>query len=926
MATSISFRVLFSALLVLLTASMARGQDVETGQEIDEPALLAKDLAAFQAFRSLIAARPYELSEDRLLGMVKEYLRKTNDKLTPDGKPHRADEHPRKLPTVSDLQESLLDTDFQARYRKMIQKATSGLDPDGKLRLEKRLADYLEQHDKLRSNAQKRYEDYVQKKLPATLLAVNKKLVAKQIVQLNLALGRYLKSDKLTTRRIESVIHGKEQSDLSRAIGKEILRQVDLDLPRLLPADEAFGKSVNNVVSDGVGQLKEQQGSLKVQDPKSRTLEGIKSELNARLVAETAKQEKHRRDNPLLKHYGTFPSVKDHIVVEAGQHFDRRIAAAAEQIGRAVRRGTQAIPKEHEQAIHDRTVHDLPKHHRIDPSRALLGPVIRTMVGVDRQWVSDFLKQEAMQNPSQYDSGYSPDRLKKDVDDLLARNGSKAQESWNTLRDLLIKEYEEKLLPKVRDGISKQQALQYSPQLAKHEWRPGERDILNLAGKLQSQQLHALNVWLKIPATDDVLEETWQLWLVSAKNSLAIGQRAVFGQERIVQAEKAYIFARIRKDMGKGKGHWVNEYVSHVSDRWKRSPDSATGDYPGLFSITREKIVGLVASLFKQVEQEKKEAEKVEAERRAALKKRETKLPAESGTADQKQTPREPRFQGRGSGQMGATGSGGTKPLEDTLDRNNERAKILKAQNQLADRLEPEIKAKIEKSQVTKETLETNYWKDAYIQRMTVIWEQDRLSKDSPKIMSPVVDRIENKVIDILAPIRKSTMDVVRIHQNEIVEQHCAGKHGKESIVELARQDPDVTWDPDIAQAKYSKLLFDRASSQWQSNPSPEIGRLRGMYPKLLPSVEKLIAEIVADAIASNQDAPIAEEVARPNSWHPVGDGDGFGEGDSPYGFYYKFYRIGFWTLLLLVIVITACWYWHIMYLRAYIASQRLHQ
>jgi len=236
------------------------------------------------------------------------------------------------------------------------------------------------------------------------------------------------------------------------------------------------------------------------------------------------------------------------------------------------------------------------------------------------------------------------------------------------------------------------------------------------------------------------------------------------------------------------------------------------------------------------------------------------------------------------------------------IDEEDEVAETRKAQRQIVYQLEPLIRAEVKESPVTQETLKVEYWKDEYVRRATDIWGQDARSRDYPDLLPPVVSRIDELVRDILVA---SIVGKVRVRQEEMVEQHRAGTNNKESIIKLIRQDPDATYE------KYRGLFVNRVSDQWQNDTSPEAILLRKTHPKLLESVERLISGIVVEAV------PARERLSANKG------SDGFGEGDSPTGFHYKFYQIGFWTMCFLVLVMAGCWYWNVKYLRAYIAAQR---
>ena len=71
--------LLLCALCILSWPAMGTVQDTKSEKDDENASLLAKDLAAFKALRSLLASRRYVLTNERLVDMVGEYLRKTKN-------------------------------------------------------------------------------------------------------------------------------------------------------------------------------------------------------------------------------------------------------------------------------------------------------------------------------------------------------------------------------------------------------------------------------------------------------------------------------------------------------------------------------------------------------------------------------------------------------------------------------------------------------------------------------------------------------------------------------------------------------------------------------------------------------------------------------------------------------------------------------
>ncbi len=907
--------------------------------------LQAKDLAAFQALRTLVASRRHVLTDEQLEDIIGKYLKESGRR------------PPHEFPTATDLQE-LLDTDFEAFYKAMITKATSGLDPGGKLGLEDRLTKYLAQHKGTETAARSRYRKDLDNVLPANLAAARKAITDKQVDQLTDALKKYVASDKPTADDIETAFRDGSATVLADEIKNEVLRQVGPELLEILlvDADEDLAKRVNDVVSDGILQLEEQLDVLE-KKPQSHTLQGIKKELRAGLESLVEKQRPDQSDPP-RRHYGAFPAAVTAIDKEAKGHFGDLVAAAADQVLELVKNGSRELPEEHKKSLRQ-TILDAgellggsagPKtksaHHELGQSQDLLRPKIEGWAKEGRrQWTAQKLLEAALRaaeaTPPKHDEAYSPQGFLDDIvgiSDSLKSEDSNVGKSWMALKDGLAERYSDTLLPEVRQDIAEEQAKHYSPALVNGKWRASEREIESL-GRLPSRfgldEVYTLNVWASKPSdTKAVLNETWQQWTKSAKRELAIGDSALRGQEGVVNGLEDEMKTRIRDEPNRDVADWVSEYTSRVAKTWQDGSSKAEEHYSELFIRTdrliRLKVVELLGRVAKEQEEEerreekrkeeerKREEEKRKKEEERAARLREMAKPPEeppSGTGGEGNAATPAETDELNQGGPSATGDGKaggaevppvddgqpvdeptTDAPEDTQEPNVEQNVVSIIQNRIVDDLKLEISEEIKKAMATQGNQEVSQWADEYGRRATTAWKKEPRSGKYPELLPPVVERIGKLTAGLLSAIQASIRERVLARQMAIVEEHRFGTSETESIVRRIDDDPDAT------QLEYEAMFLERVLRQWQGDESEDAVQLLREYPDLLPEVKDLIRLIVALRMARK---------AGPT-------------GDNPTGNNIEFYRMGFWFLLFAIVVMIGCWYWNVRYLRAYIAARRL--
>jgi len=510
--------------LIGLTPPAAAGQEARTETGIVDSALHAKDLAAFQALRKLVANRAYKLTEEQLTDLIKRNL------------DQRSSTPPHKAPTIEDLN-GVLDEHFEVIFAAMLRKSVEGLDESRTRELQRRLEDFVEKHGKVRTEARQRYQTYRRGQLPDDLARATRRLVEDQVAQLHKGLVAYVAGGEPSTESIEKAFRSHDKGPIVAAVRDGAIQTCDAQLRRLLLADafERIQQEAERVVSNGVRQLESQLDVLD-DEPKSQTHQGIVKELNARLTAVLHGQSERSKTDSLWGSYGVFPMAKTRLAEQSQRHFDRRIAAATDQVMREFSGGMWTVPDEHQSAIRREIEKDVGSHHRAADSRELLTPPIREMVQEHRRRIAQVMQAKTRQAPSQYDVDRPLELLQRDIDRHVNAAGTEAHESWRRLQDSLTAEYGQKIVPMVRGEIARDQVRRHAPSLARETWRPTEQSILERAGRFTRQHLQDLDVWSGgLPTEKQVLDETWQLWTNSAKALLREGSNALTAQWGLVE-------------------------------------------------------------------------------------------------------------------------------------------------------------------------------------------------------------------------------------------------------------------------------------------------------------------------------------------------------------------------------------------------------
>ena len=565
-------------------------------------AISAKDLAAFQAFRSLVASQSYGLSDDELQGIIEQHVSAL------DGQP------PHAMPAAADLQ-ATTDKRFQQINDSLLRKATQGLDPEGGLGLEKRLREYLDHHDQVRAQFRARYDEYLNKEFPTAVDRVGKRIASEQAKKLREALAGYVAAGKLTAARVEVAFEQGKQEELIAVVVREVLQNCDASWKRSLLVDayRGFERNVRKAVSNGVSQLQERLDALKAA-PNAHTLAGTVKELQARVDAVNDRQTKLARSDSLFGLYVDFPLVQSRIQKAARWHFDRALAAVAQRLVDDLRTGTKRIPDEDRQAIEKEIRNDVRAHHEATSSRELLKSKIDTMVVADRRWIPAAVKTSVETAHSPFDGDFSQ-QDSQDIDRFLDAPNGAASESWLGLKSRLGEQYG-KAAGEARSTIAAEQAEQHAPGLASKAWRPTEKEIGDDSGQqMDPARLRTLSVWKAAPPGDtDVLDETWSLWRFGARTGIEIGKQAMTDQRNVVDRLRDQMADRMRATRGWSTADWINEYSTVAQGEWKENGGSAATDYPALFLATRQRIHAVVIELLGIVAHERED----EATKRAA--------------------------------------------------------------------------------------------------------------------------------------------------------------------------------------------------------------------------------------------------------------------------------------------------------------------
>ena len=382
---------------------------------------------------------------------------------------------------------------------------------------------------------------------------------------------------------------------------------------------------------------------------------------------------------------------------------------------------------------------------------------------------------------------------------------------------ILTQQYAE-LVEKIRGTIATDQARHYAPGLVEKSWRPTESEIEGIRqspGRPGLQQVRGLSAWkLPPPAAHEVLEEAWGIWRDGAQAGMEIAWQAIVGQGDTVADRRDPMATRMRQTPGRAAAEWITEYTRAVEEKWQRQQTAAANDYPGLFAVTKEKIRAVVSELLGQVTKEREaEARRlaVEAQRPKAVEKPAVQSPSVTPRAQSSSSPAEGEKTqattgaaagtgpGTGQGGSGQGGSGGGgegkgpglgKGPGGSGEKVDPRIVVLALQNKIVDRLEPEISKDIRRRAEEGAKPDLRSWKEQFIQRATVEWQEHELSKQFPELLPSVVQRIEGILVRLFLRLYPDLEYLTFQRQLKLVDENWVGAKGKGESFQEAPERP----------------------------------------------------------------------------------------------------------------------------------------
>ena len=566
-------------------------------EEPADPATLARDLAAVKAFRALVASHSYQLPDSRIHTIVLEYLQK--------------DEAvgPKQMPTAEQL-EGAVDLDFESLWDDMINEATTGLDPDGELKLTDRLRAYLGRHKQWRAQSEGRYDEYLNKQLPKALARAESRIVAEQKATLSDALAGVIATGTPDQQAIYKADDG-DNGAVAKQIVAKVLEAVSAENRRtlLIKSHDDLEGNVAHIVRDGVSQLGEQLQSFDTR-PMAISQRGIEGELRAKLTALAVHQKAIRKTSRLGRSYGPFTRASEAVPERAGRWFD---ALVAERVAALAQEGLDPSQQDIN-ALTKSILADVLNHHERATSWLLLQPSVARMVEAHRSRVTEPLESAFRNSASEHDSGYPADRFRQDLRTALDTDGTRAHDTWAKFAAALTARYKDNTVPEIRVRIAREQASELSPTLASGRWLPSEAQLTRPDRRLDRAALIEVGPWKdRPPQRTDVLDETWELWTARASEAFGVGRAAIEGQRHLVNEMKPTMRSRILRGPDRKQAEWVQAYAAAVTLWWKQDGEDAAKAYPELFAGTREHIAGIVAMLVTDLAKERELARQQEA-------------------------------------------------------------------------------------------------------------------------------------------------------------------------------------------------------------------------------------------------------------------------------------------------------------------------
>jgi hypothetical protein len=594
-----------SVLACSLEATSTAWQDTPAAPRANDPAMAVNDLAVFTTFQAMIASHSFALPDDKVRDVVFAHLRK--DRSQP----------PRTMPTPEQLQAEL-NLDFEASWNAMIVKATTPLDPQGKLKLENRLRDYLRQHTKLRSTTEARHDEFLKTDIPKTLERVKGQIIQEQKSILSEVLQNVVSADMPGQQLVNDAQVG-DKTKAIETLAKEVLRKTTESTRETLLVEsfDTLSAAADRVVSDGVLQLEEQLRVFENQ-PAAISRQGIPREFERRLEKIAADQKAQRNDDRLRPAYGVFSRAQQAVPTETRRWFDQRVTDCGKRVLEEFARNKHPLPEQDAETLRKLILDNPSAHHQRAASLQAVEPNIQEMVGVGQQWIANDLVDSFRQSKSSDDTGYAEDSFRQDVSDILDSESTQGHDAWIDLKNVLRRHYDEQVFPRVRADIRDLQAKTHAPSLVdkNKSWTPTEEHLLSCNLPLSQTELERLPVWLGSPPRpkEKMLQETWELWLKAAEESLGIAENARSGQLEVVNSLEPAFRDRILNEAKRTHEEWVTVYCELARAQWQTVRSAAAMRYPNLFQTTINQIDANVTKLLPLVESEQAEKQRVLAE------------------------------------------------------------------------------------------------------------------------------------------------------------------------------------------------------------------------------------------------------------------------------------------------------------------------
>ena len=201
---------------------------------------------------------------------------------------------PKTMPTQKELTAEL-DLDFETAWNGMIEKAATGLDSSGKLKLVEHFESIFahDHHSDLKRN-----RGVPRSTWPKTLDRVKGQIVKEQKSTLTEFLKTVVNNTTPGQELVSNVQAGGDKTKAVDTAAKEVFQKLPDEIRQTILVDSfnILSEAVDNVISDGVDQLEKQLDALK-ETPAAVSLPGIAKELTRRLDKMAAEQKAQRTED-----------------------------------------------------------------------------------------------------------------------------------------------------------------------------------------------------------------------------------------------------------------------------------------------------------------------------------------------------------------------------------------------------------------------------------------------------------------------------------------------------------------------------------------------------------------------------------------------------------------------------------------------------